>query len=654
MSPEARLDDDAQLAEAVAIANIPTLLMMLTQMTGDLRWLEEPFRPLRSRGLGENDTGGLPDDIQVTIRAAALEAILAWRHGVPIALPNPEPELLVRMLSWSMAEKIPAEYGDLIADQVGLPKPQAHKASHVPAGFTVLIIGAGVAGLCAAYYLEQAGIPFTIIEKGASVGGTWRDNKYPGAGVDVPNHLYAFSFAPADWSMYFALRDEIKDYLEDVANRLSVRPLITFDTTVESMAYQVQAQRWAVTVRSADGSLSVLNPNVVISAVGIFNPPKYPDIPGLDEFEGILAHTAEWPDDLDLTGKAVALIGNGASAMQVGPELQHRVGSLTVFQRSSQWAAPFEQFRQQVPDSIRLLLREVPLYRGWYRARLAWMFNDRVHPSLQKDPNWEHPDRSLNSYNDAQRRIFVEYVTSELGDRQDLLEAVLPTYPPFGKRMLLDNGWYRMLRNPKVSLVTSSIERIEPDGVVTADGIDYPVDAIVLATGYEVQRYLSELDIRGRSGQRLQDAWNDTDPRAYMAGLTVPDFPNFFIMYGPNSQPGHGGSVVAMMEWLMQYVRDAIKTMLDDGIGSLECRADVRDDYVASVDAAHANMVWTHPGVSTYFSNEHGRVVVLYPFRNVDLFHQTRQFDVDDYIVEPRYDSVAAEARVAETASSRG
>jgi len=633
-------DDEERFAEAVAIANIPTLLMVLTQLTGELRWLEEPFRPVRQRGFGDNDTGGLPVAVQNKVREAALEAIMACRRGCPVAMPNPDPDVLVRMLEWSMGEQVPREYGEMIADQVGLPGPDPTSASAaVPPSFEVLIIGAGIAGLCAAYYLGRAGIPFSIVEKGSTVGGTWRDNQYPGAGVDVPNHLYAFSFAPHDWSMYFALRNEIRDYIEDVTDQQSLRPSIRFETTVLALDYEPAAQRWAVTLQLPDGSSEVVHPNVVISAVGIFNPPKYPDIPGLESFAGPCVHTAEWPAGLDLTGKRVALIGSGASAMQTGPALLDRVASMTVFQRSPAWAAPFEQFRKTVPEPVRMLLREVPLYRGWYRARLAWMFNDRVYPTLQKDTQWEHPERALNAHNDAQRRIFVDYLTAELGDRVDLIDKVLPKYPLFGKRMLLDNGWYRMLRDPKVSLVTSAVERVERDGVLDADGVKHSVDAIVLATGFDVQRFLSGFEVRGRSGQTLREAWDDTDPRAYMAGLTVPDFPNFFILYGPNSQPGHGGSVVVLMEMLTRYVTDAIQTMVSEKIGALECRPEVRDEYVARVDAAHANMVWTHPGMSTYYRNERGRVVVIFPFRNVDLFHDTRRFNLEDYIAEPSADS---------------
>jgi 4-hydroxyacetophenone monooxygenase len=373
---------------------------------------------------------------------------------------------------------------------------------------------------------------------------------------------------------------------------------------------------------------------VLISATGIFNPLKFPDIKGLDRFEGPSFHTALWPDDLDLAGKHVAIIGNGASCMQVGPEIQNTVASLTIFQRSPHWAAPFEQFRKVVPEPIRFLLREVPLYQAWYRMRLGWTFNDRIHPALQKDPSWPHPDRSLNAINDGHRAYFTQYVESELGERQELLEHVLPSYPPFGKRMLMDNGWYRMLRNERVELVADPIVEILPDRVVIEDGREYKADVLVLATGFDVLNFLTSFEARGRSGRSLREVWDD-DAKAYL-GLAIPDFPNFFCLYGPNTQPGHGGSLIFVIEMQMRYIMDVLRKMQARGIGAVECRQDVHDEYNERIDRAHENMVWTHKGMETYYRNARGRVVVNFPYRNVDLFEMTSRADLEDFILEPR------------------
>jgi len=311
-------EERQRFADAVRVANIPTLLMVLVQLSGELRWLKPPYRPAAARGMGDNDTGGLPAQIQQEIRDAALHAILAWRAGVPIAIPEPSPELLVTMLSCAMAEAIPPEYGPMTAAQLGLTPFTEQRPIDVPDGFSVLVIGAGVSGLCAAYYLDRAGIPFVAMEKSAHVGGTWRENRYPGAGVDTPNHLYSFSFAPYDWSMYFALRDELHAYLEDVADRFALRDKFRFETEVVSLAYEAANQRWAVTVRHRDGSTEVVHATVVISATGIFSPASIPSIDGLDSFEGPRFHTANWPDDLDVAGKRVTIFDNRAICSHAG------------------------------------------------------------------------------------------------------------------------------------------------------------------------------------------------------------------------------------------------------------------------------------------------------------------------------------------------
>jgi 4-hydroxyacetophenone monooxygenase len=629
-------EEARQFAEAIAIANVPVLLMVLVQLTGELRWLEEPYRPNRNRGVGDNDSGGLPEPIQAEVRAAALEAILAWRAGRPMALPEPSAELRLKLLSWAMAEKIPAEYDSIIAAELAVLPDRTTPQLPVPKGFEVLIIGAGVSGLCAAINFQQAGIPFTIIEKSARLGGIWRDNRYPGAGVDTPNHLYSFANAPYDWSMYYALRGELHAYLEHVAEKFGLLPHIRFGTEVKSADYDQATQRWMVAVRDADGAQDTLKANVVISAVGIFNPIKMPTIKGLDRFEGPCFHTAEWPADLDLKGKRVAMIGNGASAMQTGPEIQNTVESLTIFQRSPHWVVPNDQFRTPIPEALRFLLREVPVYRVWYRLRLGWTFGDRLHAALQKDPAWPHPERSMNKINDGHRDYFTRYIMAEIGEQPELLEKVVPTYPPFGKRMLLDNGWYRMLRNERVKLVADPIVAIGPHQITTKDGTQYDADVLIVATGFDVLRFLTSFDARGRSGRSLRETWHDDDARAYL-GLAMPDFPNFFCLYGPNLQPGHGGSLIFVVEMQMRYIMDVLKQMLQQGIGAVECRQDVHDAYNEGIDQAHTNMVWAHPGMETYYRNARGRVVVNSPYRNATFYEMTCAADLGDFIVEPRH-----------------
>ncbi len=631
-----------RLAEGVASGNVPTLLMVLVQLTGDEKWLAHPYLPTRARGLSDNETGGLPVEVQSEIREAALEALRAWKAGTPVALPNPGPEMIIRMMGVAMGEEIPAQYAPMIASELGLgedvdrsvgrPVSTSESPSLVaPTGFSVLIIGAGISGLCAAIRLQQEGVPFTIIERHDDVGGVWLENRYPGAAVDTPCHLYSFSFAQHDWTQYFAAQPEILLYLRKVADDFDIKRHVQFKTEVVAATYDEASQTWAVETNGPNGQ-STLTANVVISAVGAFNKPKIPRIEGADTFDGPNFHTAAWPD-IDLTGKRVAVIGNGASAMQVVPAIVDDVAELVVFQHSPQWAGAFEKFKEPVPDAVRSLLADVPLYYRWYRARLAWIFNDRLYSSLQKDPSWPYPEKSLNAINDAHRRGLTSYIESELGERTDLLDKVLPTYPPFGKRMLLDNGWFRSIAKPHVVVETDRVAAVTPTSVVSSSGTAHEVDVVVWATGFDVVRFLVPIDIRGRDGVRLHDVWRDDDAKAYL-GTAIPKFPNFFVLYGPNTQFGHGGSLITIMERQVHYLVSALHQMFDGHLGSIEVRADVHDAYNERIDAAHENMVWTHPGMDTYYRNARGRVVVNNPFRMQEFWQMTNRVDLNDYLVE--------------------
>jgi len=628
--------DEQRLRAAVQAANLPTLTMVIYHLTGDDRWLRDPYRPSRSRGLGPNDSGGFPPAVAREIRSATVAAVTAWSQGAAVAVPAPPPAQLREMLSICMGEDVPDEYEQMMREELVLddaPEQRPIPASQVESRrFSVVVVGAGISGLIAGVRLRELGIPFVILERNPDVGGVWLTNRYPGAGVDTPSYLYSFSFYQRNWSTHFGKRDEMISYLAEMADHFELRDHIVFDTEVDSATYDEQSQRWSVLTHGPAGEHTYVAP-AVISAVGLFNKPKIPDIPGLESFGGPIFHTAEWPEGLDIAGKRVAVVGTGASAMQVVPAIADSVAWLTVFQRSPQWVAPNEEYFAPIGEDVHWLMQHVPYYHAYYRFRLAWVFNDRIHASLRVDPEWEHPDRALNAVNDGHRRYFTRYIIDQLSDRPDLVEKCLPSYPPFGKRMLLDNGWYAALKKPNVRLVSSGVARITETGVVTAEGESVEADVIVLSTGFQTHRYLQPMEVTGRGGRLLREVWGDDDATAYL-GITMPGFPNLFFMYGPNTNSGAGGSYFFIGESQARYIMDVIERMVTDGIGAVECRPEVHDNWVKEIDEAHAQMVWTHPGMTTFYRNSHGRVVSNSPYRVIDYWVLTHSADLDDYILE--------------------
>lgn len=628
------------LKDGIANANIPALLMVLYQMTGEATWLQEPFAPGRSPGLDDNDSGQLPDEVQAQIRTAAEEAIEAWLAGKPLAIERPTNLRLAEMLSVAMTEHVPEEYGDIVAAGMGYDlEPTAEAA--IAADKTAIVIGGGVSGICAGIELGKLGIDYTLFEKNEDFGGTWFENRYPGCGVDTPSLTYTFSCRPNDWSMYFPLRDEIEGYLLDTAREFGLYDKARFRTHVEEARWNTATDQWDVTITTPDGKRETHSADYLFSAVGILNIPKYPQIDGLDEFAGEVYHTSRWPAEADLSGKRVAVIGNGASGMQVAPAIADEVSRMTIFARSKQWAAPFPQFRKKVPEGVRYLMQVVPLYRAWLEQRLSWTFNDRVHGTLFRDPEWEHPERAVNEINDAHRRVFTRYVEEQLQDRPELIERVLPEYPPFAKRMLLDNGWFRTIKKPHVDLIPEHLAKVDGNTLSTSSGETVEADVIILATGFQTTNVLGSYDIVGREGQLLRDHWGEDNASAYL-GTLVPGFPNFFILLGPNVGSGHGGSMIRNIENQMHFAGQVVQCAEAQEASTVEVKETAYTDYSRRIDDAHDRLVWTHPGTENWYRNSQGRVVAITPWRNDAFWRMTRSPDEADLEFDHRQESSGA------------
>lgn len=627
--------DERELRDALAVANLPTLLMVMYQLSGDRKWIEAPYQPVRTKTIAGNDSGGFPEDVQQEIRDAAYDLLVAWGQGEPMAYPTPDATQLVELITICMGEEVPAEFGPMFEEDMRAMAEggRPHELVEGAEDFSVAIIGAGVSGIAAAVELQAIGIRPVIFEKNPEVGGTWFDNRYPGCGVDTPSHVYSFSFHLHRWSTYFGKRDEVLSYLQDVARSTGVRDLVEFETEVLSAVWHEQTQKWRLEIRTADGRTERREADVVITAVGQLNRPSIPSIPGAEDFRGPQFHSAQWPEGYDVSGLRVGIIGSGASAMQIVPAVADSVAHLSIFQRSPQWAAPSDVYFAEVPDSVQWLLEKVPNYELWYRLRLFWMINDRLYPALRIDPTWEHPERSINAINDGHRRALTRYIESELADRPDLLEKSLPTYPPFGKRMLLDNGWFKALKKPGVDLITDGVASITADGVVTTAGEKVDLDVIVYATGFEAKRVLYPLDVRGRGGVTIRERWGDEDARAYL-GMTAPDFPNLFVMFGPNINLGHGGSYMFAGEMQARYITQACAELVRRHGGALEVRRDVHDTYNEEIDAQHAQMIWSHRGMDTWYRNAAGRIVTNSPWRVVDYWAKTRELQLGEFQYE--------------------
>lgn len=637
-SPSADFSD-ADLDRALAEANLPFLLGSLALITGDDRWIEKPFLPSAPTDLGNNDSGGFDAETQNSIRLEASAILRDWRdESTAYPTDPPTPERLSRILSAMISDPIPDDYGTLLGEEMGIYARHTAPKAPVDPEFRVIIIGAGISGIAMAVRLEQSGIDYLLIDKNDAAGGTWHENVYPGCGVDTPSHLYSLSFDPKpDWSSYFAPQSELDGYWNDLAKKHGVLAHTRFATEVRSATYDEDACSWHVTVRAADGSGSeeTLTANAVVSAVGLLNRPSVPNLTGLSDFSGPTLHTAEWDPELDLTGKRVAVIGTGASAMQFVPASSEIAEEVRVFQRTPQWSMPHPLKGKDVDESVHFLNRHVPFYLAWHRASVFWRMGDKVWRLLQVDPEYPHLGRAVNKSNDRLRAGLTAYIEHELQGRPDLLAKALPDYPVYGKRLLIDAGWFKTLRRDNVDLVTDDVEKITSSGVRTVDGTDYPADVLVLATGFNAVDVLRSVEIRGREGTTLREAWGEGDGRAYL-GITVPGFPNFFCLYGPNTNTGHGGTVIAGTEMQVQHVSALISTMLDNDVAEIEVRRDVHDDYNAELDTALAQTVWDFGGTTTYYRNKRGRIVTNSPWKYIDYWNRVHEPKLDDYVLTGR------------------
>lgn len=622
----------AQLGAHLKDGDIRVLLMVLYHMTGDGRWLKPPYAPRRDVRLIPDPDAGLPPGIQQEIRAAILDVFS--RSDAKPAITAPDDATLLEMMRATLGEPVAPEYAPLMREEMGFTPRHvawsAPPADEILQRQHVLVVGGGVCGVALGVSLGKLGIPYTIIDRNADIGGVWYMNRYPGCGVDTPNHSYSFSFGAAyPWSRYFVQRDELYDYIGGIADEFDVRQHFRPRTELTGARWDETRHVWSVTLRTPDGEETLDTPYLV-SAIGQLNDPSRPPFKGEEVFRGQILHSASWSDELDVTGKRVAIIGTGATTMQMAPSIIDQVAALDIYQRTPQWVRPVKGYADPISAGAQWLLAHLPYYAKWFRFNMFWRYGDSLLPFLKIDPEWPHPGRAVNRTNDRHRQELVDFIHAELEGRPDLIAKCTPDYPPYGKRILLDNGWYRMLTRPGVALVTEPVAHFDSTGIVTADGVSRPADVVVVSTGFRVTEMAAKLNITGRDGVALKSLWGEDNPSAYL-GISVPGFPNFFNMLGPNTGPGHGGSVIFQSECQSRYITSCIVQQTEAGATAASVRPDIHDAHVKEVDELHAQMIWSHRGMSTYYRNTSERVVSVMPYRFVDYWRMTHDADLGVY-----------------------
>jgi 4-hydroxyacetophenone monooxygenase len=474
-------------------------------------------------------------------------------------------------------------------------------------------------------------VPFVVLEKNDDVGGTWGENTYPGCRVDNPNHNYSYSFAQRhDWPMHYSTQDVLAGYFREFADEHGLVEHIRFRTEVESATWSDSDRRWTVRTRSAEGTVDELKVDAVVSATGQLNRPHMPEIPGLDTFAGTAFHSARWPAGLELSGKRVAVIGTGASAAQFIPIVAEQASKLVIFQRTPAWFAPTPDYHDPVEDGLRWLYEHVPMYSEWNRFWIFWTMGDGQLAFVTGDPEWQANDRSVSAMNDEFRQLLTTYLEEQFAGRPDLLEKVVPSYPPGSKRMLRDNGvWAGALTRENVELVTTGVSEINAGGVKGADGRQHDVDVIVYGTGFHASKFLTPMKVIGRDGADLHEWWGD-EARAYL-GVTVPRFPNLYMLYGPNTNIVINGSIIYFSECGVRYILGCIRLALEHGGHALEVRDDVHEAFNHRVDERNRQMAWGISTVNTWYKNAAGHITQNWPFTLLEYWERTRQPEPADY-----------------------
>lgn len=625
--------DEAAVREALATASANVLRIALYQATGDEELAQMPVIKVPFWA-GAYELPILSPEYDDRVREMAVEFL---RSGAASRCEVPDDAMLRRLMDLMVGEPVNDylfSFGKEEANFTPFPRgvewPADRPIAAAGSGYSAIVIGAGAAGLVAAVHLRRLGIPFTVIERNHDVGGTWLTNDYPDARVDVASHHYQLTVTRNyPWKHWFAPQSELLDYMRTIAADFDLRRDIRFDTEVTDARWNEATGMWDVRYKGPDGRETVQSANFLISAAGLFNQPNMPDIPGIDSFAGKICHTTQWPHDYDYTGKRVGIIGVGCTGAQLMPAVARRAGHVSVFQRSPHWVSRMDGYRDPIPPGFQWLMDNIPHYWNWHCFNLFYTLYSDDGALQHIDPEWQRNGGLINRNNDLLRANIRENILAEFPDDPEFAAKLMPEWAPFARRLVVDNGWFDALKQPHVDLVTSGIERVTPEGIVTADGVLHELDMIVVAGGFKTERYLWPVRYTGRGGITLEQAWEKDGARTF-GGVTMPDFPNLFVIYGPNTNPRSGG-LFAWIELWARYALDCIVQTIAAGHRTIECRREAFDDYNAKVDGAQDSCIWSMEGARSYYINEHGRQVVNNPLRPSACYAMMHHAQLDDY-----------------------
>jgi 4-hydroxyacetophenone monooxygenase len=622
-----------EIADLVGSADLMSLLCAVAHLTGDFDLLRPEFTPdqlqllLPSRGLSEAD--------EEAARAALVAALSDFEASGRVPHVASADELRL-MFGFLIGASSVSQWWEFLMEELALPgsdprAPSWHLDEVEVAGvYRCAIVGAGVSGLATAHRLRQAGIDVTIFEKNDDVGGTWLENVYPGCRVDVPNHLYSFSFRQRDdWPGRFSAQPDLLEYVQQAVHDLRLRDCISFSTEVTSARFVESSQEWDLEVTDADGVNRTERFSFFICSTGQLNRPSFPDIAGRDEFAGSSFHSAAWDHSVDLTGKRVAVIGTGASAVQFVPHVAESAAQVDIFQRTAPWMLPTENYREAFPLEYFDLLQLVPTFGRWDRIWQFWLMHEGLLPTAKVDPEWSDTSLSVSASNLFVREMLLELLRSQVPD-EELYQKMVPQFPPFSKRGLRDDGlWAATLNRPNVTVNVEPIDVIIKEGVRTKDGVVHQADVLIYGTGFSASKFLTPMRVFGRGGIELNEQW-DGDARAYL-GISVPHFPNFFMLYGPNTNLVVNGSIIVIVECQVRFIVEALGQLIRSGYTAMDCRLDVHDRYNEEIDAGNLEMAWGVAKVPSWYRNAKGRVTQNWPFSLWDYWNRTRVPDLKDY-----------------------